>query len=152
MCSPFGEAPCPFQQHWWWWCCWCGSWSSKNILKITLRTRTGHDLLSKCLVYPWWPCFTLLIRCHCISIPPQALFTQPEVFESLGFTTLTEPCLVNDFFVDSTAEIMGTQVSNNYIFLSSCMRGESLHDLGTSSRIYVYSWCAVATYDSEYAD
>ncbi|CAM9196585.1 unnamed protein product [Laminaria digitata] len=41
-----------------------------------------------------------------------AILTQPEVFESLGFTTLTEPCLVLDFVIDDTAEIMGTQVNN----------------------------------------
>lgn len=40
----------------------------------------------------------------------QALFTQPEIFQSLGFTTLTVPCLTFDFAIDSTAEIMGTQV------------------------------------------
>lgn len=38
-----------------------------------------------------------------------ALFTQPEIFQSLGFTTLTVPCLTFEFAIDSTAEIMGTQ-------------------------------------------
>ena len=52
----------------------------------------------------------------------QARYTQPEVFESLGFTTLTEPCLVYDFAVDTTAEIMGTRASN-IDDASSCMRG-----------------------------
>lgn len=45
----------------------------------------------------------------------QALVDDPEVFERLGFTggsgsSLIDPCLSLDFFVDDTAEIMGTQV------------------------------------------
>lgn len=45
----------------------------------------------------------------------QALVDDPGVFEDLGFTadsgsSLNDPCLTFDFVVDSTAEIMGTQV------------------------------------------
>ena len=43
------------------------------------------------------------------------MFTQPEIFTSLGFagseSSLTDACLTYDFAVDSQAEIMGTQVS-----------------------------------------
>lgn len=47
----------------------------------------------------------------------QAIVDNPELFTSLGFTggpgsSLTDPCLVLDFVVDSQAEIMGTQVSS----------------------------------------
>lgn len=44
----------------------------------------------------------------------QAIVDDPEVFQSLGFcgsgSALGATCLTIDFFVDDTAEIMGTQV------------------------------------------
>lgn len=44
----------------------------------------------------------------------QAIVDDPEIFESLGFcgsgSSLGATCLTFDFFVDDTAEIMGTQV------------------------------------------
>ncbi|CAM9756068.1 unnamed protein product [Scytosiphon promiscuus] len=50
----------------------------------------------------------------------QALMDEPSIFEDLGFTLgegeeglLAESCIQFDFFVDSTAEIMGTQALRN---------------------------------------
>lgn len=45
----------------------------------------------------------------------KALVDNPSIFEDLGFIApggsfLGEPCYSQDFTVDSTAEIMGTQV------------------------------------------
>ncbi|CAN0244602.1 unnamed protein product [Scytosiphon promiscuus] len=50
----------------------------------------------------------------------RALVDEPSIFEDLGFTPgegddglLAESCIQFDFFVDSTAEIMGTQAQRN---------------------------------------
>lgn len=59
------------------------------------------------------------INPHVISVltETQALVDEPSIFEDLGFIApegsfLGEPCIAVNFAVDSTAEIMGTQVGH----------------------------------------
>lgn len=65
------------------------------------------------------------MRILLIPVPPSPLFVlysyqaivdNPELFESVGITggsgsSLSDPCLIYDFNIDLTAEVMGTQVS-----------------------------------------
>lgn len=75
---------------------------------VVYRTRAVHG------------CHVRLI--HVLYRPPplfadlQALVDNPSIFEDLGFIApegsfMADPCISQDFTVDSTAEIMGTQVS-----------------------------------------